>query len=217
MILLGYFFFGFLLCLGQDRYATNTWFLVHSRLECKAQLHTIELGHRRQDDFLLKHRQSLLRYTFSYQIPSNKIGLGVGMAYFIHERNGAPDRESELRPFLQITRIFPFKNQQLQLRFRNEFRFLNAATKDQDRLRLQIQFSRLLVHGSKTKLLCFNELFYSCAGSKPWEWRAGVAIQRNLYGGWRGALGYIYQNNENSTIRNIHVIQLSVLHEFLLN
>ena len=120
MILLGYLILGCLMCVAQDKYTTNSWFLITSRLEYKAQLHTVEMGHRRQEDFLARHRQSLFRYAFSYQVHSKQTGVGGGIAYFIHERNGAPDRETEIRPFLQITRTFLFKDQQLQLRFRND-------------------------------------------------------------------------------------------------
>lgn len=139
------------------------------------------------------------------------------MACFVHERRDAGDLETEIRPFLQFTQVFLPKNKQLQLRFRNEFRFFDGLTKDQNRLRLQGLFSHFLIPEFNTKLVYFNEWFYICGNVKPWEWRGGIAIQQAVSRNWKIGVGYIYQNNESSKIRNIHIIQISGLYEFLLN
>ncbi|MDF3025903.1 MAG: hypothetical protein K0S23_210 [Fluviicola sp.] len=202
---------------GQERNATNTWLLLQTRLDFKRYLHVMEAGHRRQDAFLINHRQSLLRYTLSYQTNSKRSGFGGGIACFVHERRDAGDLETEIRPFLQFTQVFFSKNKQLQLRFRNEFRFFNGLTKDQDRLRLQALFSHFPVPEFRTKLIYFNEWFHICGDPRPWEWRAGITIQQPVFGNWKIGAGYIYQNNENSKTRNIHIIQISALYEFLLD
>lgn len=215
-ILMGFISFNYLLCFSQDKSTTNTWFLSQFRFDTKKNIHIMELGHRRQEEFLNHHRQSLFRYTFSYQTNSKRTGFGGGIACFIHERNGTRDLETEIRPFLQMTQLFPLKNKQIQLRFRNEFRFFNGSTKDQNRMRLQVQFSHLLIPEFKTKLNCASEWFYICGSTKPWEWRGGISIQQPVSKSWKIGLGYIYQNNENSMIRNIHIVQISGFYELLL-
>lgn len=186
-------------------------------MDYKRQTHVLELSHRRHENFLNHHRQSLFRYTFSYQANSRRTGLGGGIAGFIHERNDGRTIETETRPFLQVSQLFLMKTIQFQLRFRNEFRFFDRSSKDQDRLRFQMLFSYPLHSGFKTRLLCFNEWFYICGTTKPWEWRGCVSIQQPLFRHWKLGIGYIYQNNENNVIRNIHVIQLSGSYELLLN
>lgn len=214
IIFLAYFVISCLTCSGQSS-QSNCWFLIQSSVENKAQLHNMELGHRRQEQFLKQHRQSFFRYTFSYKLQSKKGDIGGGIAYFLHEKSGG-NSESEIRPFLQVVRTFSFGKQQLQWRFRNEFRFFDRTTGDQNRLRLQLQFSRLLHARFQTRILYFNELFYICGNLTPWEWRTGVAIQQTLSGNWKVGLGYSYQNNQNSRIRNVHIVQLSILHKLLL-
>ncbi|MGV3611587.1 MAG: DUF2490 domain-containing protein [Fluviicola sp.] len=202
---------------SQESSTTNTWLLLQARLDFKNYFHVIELGHRRQDAFLTRHRQSLFRYAFSYQTNSKRTGFGGGIACFIHERKGIGVLETEIRPFLQVTHLFPLKNKQLQLRFRNEFRLFDRTTKDQNRLRFQVLFSHSLVNKFHAKLIYFNEWFYSFGVTKPWEWRGGITILQPVSKNWKLGAGYIYQNNENSPIRNIHIIQVSGLYEFLLN
>lgn len=153
---------------------TNSWFLLQFRLDSKRFFQVVELGHRRQDAFLTNHRQSLFRYTLSYQTRSKRTGFGGGIACFIHERKAGRELETETRPFLQLTRLFPLKGGQFQLRFRNEFRFFDRSTKDQDRLRAQMLFSHSLIQKLQTKLTYFNEWFYSVGQTQPWEWRGGI-------------------------------------------
>ncbi len=202
---------------GQKTSTTNAWFLAQLRLDSKKYLQVIELGHRRQNVFLTNHRQSLFRYTLTYQTNSKKVGLGGGIACFLHERKQGRELETETRPFLQVAQFFPLKNKEFQLRFRNEFRFFDRSTKDQDRLRVQLLFSHSLIPELRTKLSWFNEWFYSFGQAKPWEWRGGITIQQPVYKNWKVGIGYIYQNNEGSAIRNIHVIQMSWFYELLLN
>jgi len=213
---MGFLSFYYTVCFSQDNYSTNAWLLSQFRFDVKKNLHVLELGHRRQDGFLNHHRQSLFRYTFSYQMNSKRTGFGGGIACFIHEKKVGRDLEMEMRPFLQMTQLFSFKDKLIQLRFRNEFRFFNGSTKDQNRMRLQGQFSHLLIPGFNTRLYYSSEFFYICGNAKPWEWRGGISIQQTISRSWKVGLGYIYQNNENSVIRNIHIIQLSGFYEFLL-
>lgn len=217
IILIGCLSFYYVVSFGQETNTTNTWLLLQARLDFKRCLHVMELGHRRQDAFITNHRQSLFRYAFTYQTNSKRTGFGGGIACFVHERRDAGDLETEIRPFLQFTQVFLPKNKQLQLRFRNEFRFFDGLTKDHNRLRFQGLFSHFLIPAFNTKLVCFNEWFYICGNAKPWEWRGGIAIQQAVSRNWKIGAGYIYQNNENSKIRNIHIIQISGLYEFLLN
>lgn len=213
---MGFLSFYCVVCFSQDGYTSNTWFLSQFRLDFKRYVHVVELGHRRQDAFLINHRQSLFRYALSYQTNSKKTGFGGGIACFIHERKVGKDLETEMRPFLQMTQLFPLKNKQFQLRFRNEFRFFDGSTKDQNRVRFQVLFSHFLIPKFSTKLIYFNEWFYICGTIKPWELRGGITIQQPVFKNWKLGLGYIYQNNENSAIRNIHVLQVSGLYELLL-
>lgn len=206
----------YFVCLGQSA-NTNTWLLSQLKIDHKKYNHVIELGHRRQENFWSQHRQSLFRYAFSYQANSKRTGFGGGIAGFIHERNTARNMEFEVRPFLQVSQLFSLKTTQFQLRLRNEFRFFDGVTKDQDRLRLQLLFSYPLNSDFKTRLLCFNELFYGWGNTKPWEWRGGVSVQQPIVKNWKLGIGYFYQNNENSMIRNIHIIQVSGSCELLLN
>lgn len=215
MIALGFLSLHYMACFGQ--YTTNTWLLSQFRVDFKKQVHILELGHRRQENFLNNHSQSLLRYTFSYQVNSKRTGFGGGIAEFIHARNTGRHFEMEVRPFIQVIQHFPLKGIQLQLRFRNEFRFFDGSTKDQDRMRFQLQLSHILISDLNTRLLYFNEWFYSCGNVKPWEWRGGISMQQPVAENWKVGIGYIYQNRENSVIRNVHIIQLSGLYEFLLN
>lgn len=217
MVALGFLSIHYFVCLGQGANTTNTWLLSQLKIDHKKYNHVIELGHRRQENFLNHHRQSLFRYTFSCLVNSKRTGVGGGIAGFFHERNGGRNIESEVRPFLQVSQLFPLKTIQFQLRLRNEFRFFDGATEDQNRLRLQGLFSYPLNQDLKTRLLFFNELFYICGSIKPLEWRGGLSIQRQLFKHWKLGVGYIYQNNENSEIRNIHVIQVSGSYELLLN
>ena len=216
MILMGNLFLYCVVCFGQDKYTTNTWLLSQFRLDFKRHLHVVELGHRRQDSFLTNHRQSLFRYTWSYQANSKRTGFGGGIASFIHERKGTRGLETEIRPFLQVTQLFPLKNKQFQLRFRNEFRFFDGSTKDQNRMRLQVLFSHSLISEFNTKLVYLSEWFYICGNLKPWEWRGGISIQQKVSENWKIGVGYIYQNNESGGIRNIHIVQISGLYELLL-
>lgn len=205
-----------IICFSQDNSTTNAWFLSQFRFDVKKNIHVMELGHRRQDLLLSHHRQSLLRYTFSYQTNAKRTGFGGGIACFIHERKETRDLETEIRPFLQMTQLFQLKNKQILLRFRNEFRFFNESTKDHNRMRLQVQFSHLLIPEFKTKVNYLSEWFYICGNVKPWEWRGGISIQQTISKSWKIGLGYSYQNNENSTIRNIHIVQISSFYELLL-
>ncbi|WP_294675488.1 DUF2490 domain-containing protein [uncultured Fluviicola sp.] len=217
MIALGFLSIHSFFCFDQSSNTSNAWLLAQLKVDYKRQTHVLELGHRRYENFLNHHRQSLFRYTFSYQANSKRTGFGGGIAGFIHERNEGRRIETEIRPFLQVSQLFLKKAIQFQLRFRNEFRFFDRSTKDQDRLRFQMLFSYPLHSDCKTRLLCFNEWFYICGSMKPWEWRGGVSIQQPLLRHWKLGIGYIYQNNENSAIRNIHVIQLSGSYNLLLN
>lgn len=217
IILIGCLSFYSVISFGQNTGNTNTWFLAQFRLDFKRYLHVVELGHRRQDVFITNHRQSLFRYTLSHQTPSKRTGFGGGIACFVHERKQERQLESELRPFLQFTQLFPLKNKQLQIRFRNEFRLFDGATEDQDRLRAQVLFSHVLIPEFNTKIAYLNEWFYSCGQVKPWEWRGGITIQQPVSENWKAGLGYIYQNNENGAVRNIHVVQVSIFYELLLN
>ncbi|AEA45893.1 DUF2490 domain-containing protein [Fluviicola taffensis] len=217
MILMGNLFLYCAVCFGQDKYTTNTWLLSQFRLDFKRYLHVVELGHRRQDSFFNNHRQSLFRYTLSYQANSKRTGFGGGIASFIHERKEARGLETEIRPFLQVTQLFPLKNKQFQLRLRNEFRFFDGSTKDQNRMRFQVLFSHSLISEFNTKLVYFSEWFYICGNVKPWEWRGGISIQQKVCKKWKLGAGYIYQNNESGAIRNIHIIQVSGIYELLLN
>lgn len=122
----------------------------------------------------------------------------------------------ELRPFLQFNKFSTWRQHSFQLRARNEFRFFNGHTTDQLRLRLQTLFLQKLFSHAETKLFYFNEFFFIIGYSKPWEWRAGFQIQQPIAKGWKVGLGYIYQNNENSNIRSVHVIQITWFYEFLL-
>lgn len=214
---MGFLSFYYSVSFSQEVFTTNTWLLLQARLDFKNHLHVIELGHRRQDVFFTRHRQSLFRYAFSYQTNSKRTGFGGGIACFIHERKGTRVLETEIRPFLQITHLFPMKNKQLQLRFRNEFRFFDRKTKDQNRLRFQMLFSHSLFNKFNTKLIYLNEWFYGCGTIKPWEWRGGITLVQPVSKNCKLGVGYIYQNNENSLIRNIHIIQVSGLYEFLSN
>ena len=217
MIALGFLSIHYFFCFGQNSNTTNTWLLSQLKVDYKRQTHSLELGHRRQGNFFDQHRQSLMRYTFSYRVNTKGTGFGGGIAGFIHERNEGRNIETETRPFLQVSQLFQMETIQFQLRFRNEFRFFDASTKDQNRLRFQMLFSYPLATDFNTRLLCFNELFYICGNMKPWEWRGSFSIQQPLFKNWKLGIGYIYQNNENSVIRNIHVIQVSGIYELLLN
>ncbi len=217
MIALGFLSIHSLFCFDQSSNTSNAWLLAQLKVDYKRQTHVLELGHRRHENFLNHHRQSLFRYTFSYQANSKRTGFGGGIAGFIHERNEGRTIETEIRPFLQVSQFFLKKAIQFQLRFRNEFRFFDGLTKDQYRLRFQMLFSYPLHSDFKTRLLCFNEWFYVCGNKKPWEWRGGVSIQQPLFKHWKLGIGYICQNNENSAIRNVHVIQVSGSYKLLLN
>lgn len=66
-----------LACVSQNIHQTNAWFLSQFRFEHKKNSHNIEFGHRRKDDFLTNHRQSLFRYTYGYQKKKEVQVLGV--------------------------------------------------------------------------------------------------------------------------------------------
>lgn len=189
---------------------SQIWTSMNVLVENKNYFSRIDLGYRFTTTSDFHPSQGLGRFTLLRKL--NLIQIGGGFAYFKHQ--SVESFKNELRPFLQANFLKGFKKHQLNLRFRNEFRFFENE-RGLDRIRFHIHYRFDLT--KRIDLSFSPEFFYTFSTIPISEARYQIGIPTQLFKEQELIIFYQYnwQNKQNET--GFHVFGVSYSKRFQLS